>query len=180
MSNKTDRQDSVDRAKAILADETVVILDTETTDLYGEIIEIAIIDIEGNTLLNKRIKPQGTGIHPKAFETHGISLKMLENETQFKDVYADIQAVLKDKHVVIYNSDFDLRILASDCKQAKLPMFSYASSSCAMMIYSQYVGDWNEYHGNYRWQRLPSGDHSALGDCLATLEVLREMANEGE
>ena len=178
MSNKTDRQDSIDRAKAILADKSVVILDTETTDLYGEIIEIAIIDIEGNTLLNKRIKPQGTSIHPKALETHGISLKMLENEPQFKDVYADIQVVLKDKHVVIYNADFDLRILASDCKLAGLPMFSYASSSCAMLIYSQYIGDWNDYHGNYRWQRLPSGDHSALGDCLATLKVLREMASE--
>ena len=178
MSNKTDRQDATDRAKAILNDDNVVILDTETTDLYGEIIEIAIIDIEGNTLLNRRIKPQGTDMHPKALETHGISLEMLKNEPEFREVYADIRAVLKDKHVVIYNSSFDLRMLASDCKQVKLPMFPYASSSCAMMIYSQYVGDWNEYHGNYRWQALPSGDHSAIGDCLATLKVLKEMANE--
>jgi len=29
---------------------------------------------------------------------------------------------------------------------------------------------------NYRWQRLPGGDHSALSDCLATLKVLQAMA----
>lgn len=29
---------------------------------------------------------------------------------------------------------------------------------------------------NYRWQRLPGGDHSALGDCWATLKVLQKMA----
>jgi DNA polymerase-3 subunit epsilon len=47
-----------------------------------------------------------------------------------------------------------------------------------MHWYAQFVGDWNEYHGNYKWQRLPGGDHSALGDCRATLAVLKEMAAE--
>jgi DNA polymerase-3 subunit epsilon len=47
-----------------------------------------------------------------------------------------------------------------------------------MHWYSQWIGDWNDYHGNYKWQRLPGGDHSALGDCRATLAVLKQMAGE--
>ena len=39
-----------------------------------------------------------------------------------------------------------------------------------------YAGQWDDYYQNYRWQRLPEGDHSALGDCRATLEVIRRMA----
>lgn len=33
-------------------------------------------------------------------------------------------------------------------------------------------------HGNNRWQKLPGGDHSALGDARATLAVIRKMAGE--
>ena len=33
---------------------------------------------------------------------------------------------------------------------------------------------------NDRWQKLPGGDHSALGDCRATLAILHEMANSNE
>ena len=47
---------------------------------------------------------------------------------------------------------------------------------CAMHPYSQWVGDWNDYHGSYRWQRLPGGDHTAIGDCHATYAVLQRMA----
>lgn len=175
MNFKEDRLESINRAKAILADETVVILDTETTDLNGEIIEIAIINTEGETLLNKRIKPQTNYMHPKAIATHGITLKVLESEPEFKEVYPEIQSITKDKHVVIYNADFDTSRLQHDCQLSELEPFQF-KVSCAMLIYSQFVGDWNDYHGNYRWQRLPSGDHSALGDCLATLRVLNKMA----
>lgn len=45
-----------------------------------------------------------------------------------------------------------------------------------MQWYSQFVGDWNDYYNNYRWQKLPSGDHSAIGDCRATLKVIEKMA----
>jgi len=30
--------------------------------------------------------------------------------------------------------------------------------------------------GGYRSQKLPGGDHSALGDALATLRLIKEMA----
>jgi DNA polymerase-3 subunit epsilon len=49
---------------------------------------------------------------------------------------------------------------------------------CAMQWYAQYVGEWHDYWGNYRWQRLPGGDHSALGDARATLSLLKRMAAE--
>ncbi|MEM7803199.1 MAG: hypothetical protein AAF633_28675 [Chloroflexota bacterium] len=46
-----------------------------------------------------------------------------------------------------------------------------------MLRYSEYVGEWNSYRQSYKWQTLPAGDHSALGNCLATLGVIKEMAS---
>ncbi|MFK0294812.1 3'-5' exonuclease [Streptomyces sp. NPDC090442] len=44
----------------------------------------------------------------------------------------------------------------------------------AMVPYSRWVGEWDDYHGNYRWQRLHGG-HRAAADCRAVLECLVAM-----
>ena len=46
-----------------------------------------------------------------------------------------------------------------------------------MYLYNIYVGEWNYLYDNIKWQKLPGGDHSAIGDCKATLELLRKIAN---
>ncbi|MFE7358530.1 hypothetical protein ACFU8Q_36885 [Streptomyces sp. NPDC057543] len=43
-----------------------------------------------------------------------------------------------------------------------------------MISYSDWVGDWSEYHGNNRWQPLQGG-HRAAGDCRAVLDCHRAM-----
>jgi len=45
-----------------------------------------------------------------------------------------------------------------------------------MNAYAAYVGEWSDYWGSFRYQKL-QGDHSAAGDCLATLDLVRLMAN---
>lgn len=44
-----------------------------------------------------------------------------------------------------------------------------------MEWYAQWIGDWSDYWGNYRWQPL-FGGHRALDDCLAALDYLKAMA----
>ncbi len=36
---------------------------------------------------------------------------------------------------------------------------------------------WSEKRQNYLYQKLPAGDHSAIGDCKAILKLIKEMAN---
>ncbi len=46
-----------------------------------------------------------------------------------------------------------------------------------MRRYAAYVGEPSKRGGGYyRNQKLPGGDHSALGDALATLRLIEEMA----
>ncbi len=44
-----------------------------------------------------------------------------------------------------------------------------------MRRYAAYVGEPSK-RGGYRNQKLPGGDHTALGDALATLRLIEEMA----
>jgi len=46
---------------------------------------------------------------------------------------------------------------------------------CAMEAYAAYCGNWSDYHGDYTWIPL-AGNPRAVGDALAALERVREMA----
>ena len=52
----------------------------------------------------------------------------------------------------------------------------HEQGGCAMIAYSRFVGEWDSRKNDYRFQRLPSGDHSAAGDCRATLRLIQLMA----
>jgi DNA polymerase-3 subunit epsilon len=168
-----DRTEAREWAVNLLEYGDFVILDTETADLHGEIIEIAIIDQDGKTLLDQRIKPQGE-IAPGAEAVHGISLDDLKDAPSFAEVYPAIVEAIAGKPVIIYNAQYDVTCLQQDCRRHELAHIGI-ESACAMEWYSQWYGEWSSHHGNYRLQPL-NGGHAALGDCLATLECIQEMA----
>lgn len=178
-----DRQEVAEIVAQVLQDGCVI-LDMETTGLHNaEPIEIAVIDHTGAVLLNQRIKPlrpERLSVKGEYGETatdiHGITAEDLENAPSFSEVYPALYEALHGKHVVIYNKDFDLPLLRATRQEWDCVPFEFAKVSCAMLWYAQFCGDWSDYWKSYRWQPLPGGDHSALGDALATLEVLKEMA----
>lgn len=152
-----------------------VILDTETTGLESaEAIEIAIVGMDGTALLDQRVKPQGN-ISDGAYQVHQISMEMLAGCPTWDQVYPAVRELLEGKHVIIYNADFDTGVLSYSGQLYQLPELEYCWH-CAMTVYAKYFGEWNDYYGSFKWQRLQGGDHSALGDCRATLALIKQMA----
>ncbi len=62
---------------------------------------------------------------------------------------------------------------------------SVANWHCAMETFAEIYGEWNDYRGNYKWQRLSTacayykipvvGAHGALADCQMTLKMCEAM-----
>ncbi len=158
-----------------------VILDTETTGLANrdQVVQVAMIDGAGTVLMDNVLVRPTIRIPFAASDIHGITDEMVAAAPNFVDVWLDIHKHMQAKRLVIYNAEFDLRMLrqSADAHSHTIDL-PCSSWSCAMEMYAAWVGEWNDYHGNFRWQRLPGGDHSALGDCRATLAVIRKMAGE--
>lgn len=176
-----DRVDAVLWAREQLAAaDNRVILDTETTSLDGEIVEIAVIDCKGNSLINTLVKPL-ISISSEATRIHGISDDEVFFAPSFTEVYPQIKQVLDGKIALIYNASFDVGILNDCCNLYNLPSLfvkknkSQESYDCLMTWYSQWYGEWSNYYKSYKWKPL-NGGHRALGDCLAALNCLEEMA----
>lgn len=165
-----------------------LVLDTETTGIGdgAEIVEIAVINQAGETLINTRVNPKGE-IPPGASLVHGIRRADVANAPTWDQVRANVYEVLRGQHVIIYNRDYDTKILRSSdaAYQIKDHLWVGASYYCAMLAYSEFRAEWNEYRKNWKWHKLTTAieqqgltvkdAHGALGDCLMTLALLGKM-----
>ncbi|GCE15089.1 DNA polymerase III subunit epsilon [Tengunoibacter tsumagoiensis] len=117
-----------------------VFLDTETTgtQIYSEVIEIAIVDEHGYTLFHTLIKPIGS-FDPRAIRVHGITSKDVKNAPYFEDVYSTIFSYLNNVIVIAYNVSFDIRLLkqTSEIHNLTLPRLHIA---CLMHAYLKFKG----------------------------------------
>jgi DNA polymerase III subunit epsilon len=190
MMLNTDRQNAAKWAYDLLQKRNWCVLDTETTGLANDdqICQIAIVSNDGQPLLNELVRPT-IAISAQASAIHGITNEQVATAPSFDQLLIPILKAINNRDVVIYNEEFDLRMIRQSLRpygvQLAFPtsdrrgcriFLNGGSIHCAMQQFSAWVGEWNAYHGGYRWQRLPGGDHSAIGDCLATVLVVCNMA----
>ena len=139
--------------------------------------EIANVDASAKVLFEDTVRPV-CRIEASATRIHGHSALSLADSPPFWEVYADLLEALWGRRVIVYNASYDRRIWGAEVRSlgargalaGELPPWE-----CAMRRYAAYVGEPSK-RGGYRSQKLPGGDHSALGDALATLRLIEEMA----
>ncbi len=135
------------------------------------------MDADAETIFEGTVRPE-CRIEPGATRIHGYTAKSLAASPAFREVYPDLLEALWGRRVVVYNAPYDRRVWDAAVRSlgargslaGELPPWE-----CAMKRYAAYVGEPSK-RGGYRSQKLPGGDHSALGDALATLRLIEEMA----
>lgn len=178
-------------ARAALLRPNLAILDTETTGQWSggghdEITEICLIGHDGEPLINTLVRPNGP-IHPDAARISGITDDMVADAPPFEDISQALWNLLRGRSVIIYNARYDTPLLQAEFEQCGMELPS-CDIRCAMRAYAAYRQTPGRRAGEYAWHKLtdacayeritPSHQaHRALGDCLATLELLRRMAN---
>lgn len=173
-----DRSEVVQCVQEFIKQDNWVILDTETTGLGdAEIVEIAVINPQGQTLINTLVRPS-IPIPDEAIAIHGITNEMVADAPTFLEIYPDLRQVLLNKNILIYNDEADRRFLNYCCKIHNLPKLGFKGRTyCLMHWYAMWYGEYSSYWEDYKWQPL-CGGHRALEDCLAALKKLQEIAQD--
>jgi DNA polymerase-3 subunit epsilon len=171
-----DRNTAAQWAADLMQRNDWVIFDTETTGLTltAEIIQVGVLSPAGHVLMNTLVRPVGI-IEKAAQAVHGITAEKAARGQPFPAVYRQLVELFRDRQVIIYNADFDRRMLFQ-CAGRHNIEYVPITTSCAMLQYARWFGDWNAERGTYRWQRLSGGDHTAIGDCRAVLALIQQMA----
>ncbi|SUD49511.1 Exodeoxyribonuclease 10 [Nocardia otitidiscaviarum] len=159
-------------AREMLAPGAAVILDTETTDLFGRVCEIAIIDAcTGRVLLDSLVNP-GCPISPDAIAIHGIGEGDVTapGVPDWKTIYPRVLKATKGRTILAYNADYDRTVVAADCRAAGITRSRLADPARwadVMVPRSDHarIRDW-----------LPNGGgHRALADVQETRRHLQRM-----
>ncbi|EGA5952178.1 3'-5' exonuclease [Escherichia coli] len=163
-----------------------VFLDTETTGLDdgAQALEIGLVNARGERLFETRLKPT-VSIDPAAAAIHGICDDDLVSAPSWPDIAQQLQNHIGQRPLVIFNADFDSRIL----KQTAAAFNDSASwldtltVYCAMGLAAGYYGPTNRYgtislSGAVRQAGLSwSGEaHSAVTDAVMTARVVNDVA----
>jgi DNA polymerase-3 subunit epsilon len=169
-----------------------ITLDLETTGTEDDarIVQIGIIDSDGNTLMDQLINPE-MPIPAEATKIHAITDERVKDAPTFAEVIGILVAHLHNREIIAYNSDFEKRVLESEWKRAQLDKMPELDFYCAMKLYARFVGDWNSYRHDFKWHKLTDActsegieveesAHSAIGDCQRTLALIKKMAAQVE
>ncbi|MCP4542514.1 MAG: 3'-5' exonuclease [Chloroflexi bacterium] len=184
-------------------DQHPLYLDTETTGLddTAQICDLAIVDHNGATLLDTLIKPT-IPIPKGARDVHGISDADVAHAPTFAQIVPRFVEIVGNRPLVIYNRDYDTRLLRQSATVHGLRLSKhfglktmhqfnqwYNHWHCAMKLYAQFHGEWNDHRDDYRWQKLanaarqchitvPPDLHRARADAELTRLVLLHVARE--
>lgn len=162
----------------------ILFYDLETTGLQAgsdEILQLAIVDGNGNELINTYIKPQHKRKWDKAEAVNGISPEMVKDAPVMPALFNKIQELIYDAEWLVgYNSTkFDDNFL----KAAGLDLSSVKEYD-VMLEYAERYNAYDEYHGNRKWSKLIEAAHrwdyrfpahDALNDTKATLFIFQKM-----
>lgn len=157
--------------------EKIIFFDTETTGITvsDEILSLAIVDQDGNTLFNELIRPSRKKKWPEAARVNHITPDMVKNRPTFRFFREQIQRIFDQADLVVgYNTDFDLGFVRNKGIRYSGPVVD------VMEEFAPIYGEWSDYFESYKWQKLTTcaryygydwGDsaaHDALADTLAT------------
>lgn len=156
-----------------------IILDAETTGLneYDQVIELSIIDLDGNVLFNSLFNPT-IEVSKDAENINGLNKKFLSKEPKWNEKWEEIKSILKDRISLIYNSSFDYRLIKQTCNSFNVEFLDF-DVKCIMRLYSEYIGSerWVSLEKAYQYE---VGDivqgHRSLADCRMCLEIIKAIA----
>lgn len=189
MSHDTTRRRISDLVARIMA-KSPLVLDTETTGIGAdaEIVEIAVLDSDGQTMLNTLIRPT-LAIPEEATAVHGITNEEVASCRAFDAIIEPLADLLEGRHLVIYNVDFDMKMMNQSLRARRAAIPDWRALQVqpfdAMIHYAEWYGEKNDWN-SWKWQKLsdaaeqcgiepPPDLHRARADCELTLRVMRHM-----
>lgn len=191
----TEQQFAACTAAMAWLDDDCLTLDTETTGLGedAEIVEITVIDHEGQPLMNTLVKPARGSIPDEVINIHGITNEMVADAPLWADINDEFMRLIAGRTVVMYNAAYDSRLIMQSQLANGLEADPMTGTHivCAMHGYAQMMGEYDYKRGKpNKWFKLVDaaahvgvtnqGAHRALADCLMTLGVVKAMASVAE
>lgn len=173
---------------AWLSHLSYTVVDVETTggmaEGKGRVIEIAAVRVDGDRIRDtfSSLVDPGVPISPWVSRLTGITGHMVSGAPSFRDVSEEVWSRLEGRVFVAHNVGFDWRFVAAEMRRARSVLPS-GPRLCTVHLARRVVpglrrrglGSLARYYGVEI-----EGRHRALGDAVATANVLLKLLSDAE
>ncbi|WP_180190196.1 3'-5' exonuclease [Acinetobacter sp. YH01009] len=173
--------------------DNFITVDTETTGIGSDdqIIQLSIVNLNNEILFNEYFKPS-VAISQEATNVHGITMEQLLDKPSFSVFSDQILKLLRDKYIIGYSIDFDIRMIKNHLPDVE--NLGFTGLIDLIKIYAEYHGVLSS-RGGYKLQKLSkalndlsidgyissntkynfANFHNAVTDVRATNELFFEL-----
>ena len=167
-----------------------IILDTETTGISVKeghrIVEIGCIELDNLTRTKKNfhcyLNPERK-VSEKAFEVHGYTDEFLAKQKKFKEVSDEFLDFIKDKRLIIHNSEFDLAHLNNELSLLGKKKITNQVIDTLTLARDKFPGSpisLDALCKKYRIDNSKRTKHTALIDCDLLSKVYINLIDQKE
>jgi len=158
---------------------------TTGTGKFAQLIEIAILDCDQSVMYHSQIKPT-VAIDDDALEQHSIDLSSLSDRPSWPQVAATIQALIKERRIIMFDVLFETRILKQSCIAHGLEFdwIDDLNIDCAMNLATITYGIDNRYGTtsiDYAMKKANitgyKADTGAVAATYAVIQLIRIIAD---
>lgn len=186
-------QEALAQFRRWAADPRLLVLDTETTGLEGDVVELAVTDLTEQPLLDVQVRPT-TPFTQRAIELHGIRPEHVAQLPLISAHASPLASVLAGRTVVTFGAAFDTGSVTRSFDHAQpdwretTPLEPLLGGwGCVMNAYADYAAVQDRKGRGNRWfslqaacerEGVETGDlrlHRAMSDARLTARLIRKL-----
>jgi len=167
-----------------------IVLDTETTGISVKeghrIVEIGCIELENLVPTKNKfhcyLNPERR-VSEKALEVHGYTDEFLSNKKKFKEIVNDFLLFVKDKKLIIHNSEFDIAHINHELSILGLKHLENEITDTLVLARNKFPGSSVSLDAlckRYRVDNSKRTQHNALIDCDLLAKVYINLIDQKE
>ncbi len=167
-----------------------IVLDTETTGISTKeghrIVEIGCIELENLVPTKNKfhcyLNPERK-VSEKALEVHGYTDEFLSNKKKFKEIVNDFLFFVKDKKLIIHNSEFDIAHINHELSILGLKHLENEITDTLILARNKFPGSSVSLDAlckRYNVDNSKRTQHNALIDCDLLAKVYINLIDQKE
>jgi len=167
-----------------------IVLDTETTGISVKdghrIVEIGCIELDDLVPTKNKfhcyLNPERK-VSEKALEVHGYTDEFLSSKKKFRDIVDEFLTFIKDKRLIIHNSEFDLSHLNNELKILGKKILSNEIIDTLSLARDKFPGSpvsLDALCKRYKIDNSKRTQHTALIDCDLLAKVYINLIDQKE
>ena len=167
-----------------------IVLDTETTGISVKeghrIVEIGCIELENLVPTKNKfhcyLNPERK-VSEQALEIHGYTDKFLSNKKKFKEIVNEFLLFIKDKKLIIHNSEFDIAHINHELSILGLKQLENEITDTLVLARDKFPGSSVSLDAlckRFRVDNSKRTQHNALIDCDLLAKVYINLIDQKE